>query len=135
MKWPSELVVVRHGESTYNALKAAKQKDPLYLRFKESYEQDWGSERTKRLAEAVQRKFFLGVSEHNTPLTEAGKEQARKTGENLRKEIALPQVIFISTSARTIETFESLKEGWKAGSFLLQQEVLLAESKGRRWYS
>lgn len=112
MLCPMELIFVRHGESAYNALKKRRARDPLYQRFRESYDRDWRSIETQGLAIGVKRKFFLGVSQHDTPITRMGREQAKAMAGNLRNEIALPDVVYISPSPRTKDTFESMKEGW-----------------------
>lgn len=109
---PSSLIIVRHGESRYNELKKVRNISPLYRRFIEEYESDWRSLQTQTLALAVKREFYLNVSQHNTPIVEAGKEQARTTGANLKNEILLPEVVFVSPSPRTGLTFECMKEGW-----------------------
>lgn len=109
---PSSLIFVRHGESEYNALKKRRARDPLYQRFRESYDKDWQSIETQGLALGVKRKFFLGVSQHDTPITSAGKKQAKAMARNLKNEIALPDVAFISPSPRTKDTFNAMKEGW-----------------------
>ncbi|MFY9457744.1 MAG: histidine phosphatase family protein [Candidatus Spechtbacterales bacterium] len=108
----SKLVIVRHGESKYNALKKIKENDPLYKQFRASYDRDWQSLETRTLALAVKQKFFLGVSQHYTPITEEGKRQARVTGANLKREMLLPDAVFVSPSPRTRDTFECIKEGW-----------------------
>lgn len=112
MYCPLELVIVRHGESAYNALKKVRNMSPLYKRFLEEYQKDWRSFQTQTLAVAVKQEFFLGVSQHNTPIIEVGKEQARITGANLKNEILLPEAIFVSPSPRTRDTFSCMKEGW-----------------------
>lgn len=112
MLCPTELIFVRHGESEYNALKKRRERDPLYQRFRESYTRDWQSIETQGLAIGVKRKFFLGVSQHYTPITSAGRKQGTAIAKNLKKEIALPDAIFISPSPRTKDTFLAMKEGW-----------------------
>lgn len=112
MGYPSELSIVRHGESAYNALKKIKEKDPLYQRFQEAYSKDWQSIEAQGLALAVKQKFSLGVSQHYTPITEEGKRQARVTGTNCKMEMRLPDVAFVSPCPRTRDTFDCMKEGW-----------------------
>lgn len=112
MNWPSEFTVVRHGESTSNELRKRKERDPLYRLFLESYCRDSQSLETRTSALAVKQKFSLGVGQHQTPITEEGKRQARSTGTGLKREISLPDVVFGSTAPRVIDTFECMKEGW-----------------------
>lgn len=117
MKWPNELVIVRHGESVYNALKAQKENDPLYQFFKQKYEEvsDWEAslpDELVKLAKEIARKFSLGISDYDTPMTEHGKEQSVRTGEELRKLIELPGAVFVSTFLRTRQTLEYIIQGW-----------------------
>jgi len=115
-EWPGELVIVRHGESEYNALKKLREKDPCYKEFVKAYATAWDSphnlEAAQELAEEIQQKFVLDRSSEKTALTDIGKQQAITTGENLKHEISLPDAIFVSTHLRTRQTFECLKEGW-----------------------
>lgn len=118
MKWPSELVIVRHGESAYNALKAQKENDPLYQRFKKKYNEvrDWEAPLPQDLvdlAKDIARKFSLGISDYHTPMTELGKEQSVRTGEELQRNIEMPDAIFVSTFLRTRQTLEYMTQGWR----------------------
>jgi hypothetical protein len=40
MKWPTELLLIRHAESAYNNLKKIKAADPVYARFRELFKRD-----------------------------------------------------------------------------------------------
>jgi len=40
MKWPTELLLIRHAESAYNNLKKEKLADKDYLRFKKAFAKD-----------------------------------------------------------------------------------------------
>jgi phosphohistidine phosphatase SixA len=51
------------------------------------------------------------MGDHNTPLAHNG-VQAKKVGENLKNELELPDVIFVSPYLRTKETLKQLMEGW-----------------------
>lgn len=117
LKWPKELVIVRHGESEYNVLKAKKAKDPFYQKFKKEYAKirDWETPippELEEMAREVARRFSLGVSDFHTPMTEIGKAQAIATGEKLKEVISLPDVIFVSPFVRTDETFQCMIQGW-----------------------
>jgi len=117
MKWPAELGIVRHGESTYNALKEQKKNDPLYQRFKAKYEEvpDWSAPLPQDLidlAVEISRKFSLGVSDYDTPMTARGEEQAVQTGKQLQKLVDLPDVIFVSPFLRTRQTLDFMTTGW-----------------------
>ena len=78
MKWPKELVIVRHGESEYNALKAKKESDPFYQEFKRRYKEirDWEApipSDIEEMAREVSRRFSLGQSDFHTQMTAVGK--------------------------------------------------------------
>lgn len=112
MKWPESLTLVRHGESEYNALRAVKEGSSLYQEFRQQYDTDWTSDRTRELAEEVRHIIHLEYGDHNTPLSERGILQARTTGERLREMIELPEVIFVSPYDRTHDTLNRMIEGW-----------------------
>lgn len=114
LKWPKSVTLIRHGESAYNILRPQKEKDEVYLRFKEEYEKDHRSPTTIRLAQEMQRKYSLGVGDYETPLTPNGQRQALITGQNLSKVIEKPDVIMVSPYFRTMETLARLAEGWPA---------------------
>lgn len=112
MKWPKKLTLVRHDESAYNALKKAKESDELYKEFRESYDADWLSDKTKELARRVKEKLSLSHGDHNTPLADNAGWQAESMAKELKEKINLPDVIFVSPYVRTWKTLESMKKGW-----------------------
>ncbi len=120
MKWPNSLTFIRHGESAYNYLRILKRDNPDYEKFCDIFERDfskaedenWPSEELKVLAKNIWRTFKLGVSDYDTPLTEEGISQAKKTGLELKNKILLPDIVYISPYLRTRQTLGSLKEGW-----------------------
>lgn len=112
MKWPSSLTLVRHGQSAYNILRAKKTADPLYQEFKRAFEKNHRSHITIRLAEQVQEKFALGVSDYNTPLTDEGVQQAKMTGKKLQQEVPAPDIIIMSPYLRTKETLRHILSEW-----------------------
>ncbi len=112
MKWPLELTLVRHGQSAYNVLRAQKEADPEYQRFKELFKRDPNGEATRELALAIKAKFALKTGDHKTPLTDEGHHQAYVTGTGLRHRITLPDVVIYSPYVRTEETLEGLCRGW-----------------------
>jgi broad specificity phosphatase PhoE len=115
MKWPTEVTLIRHGQSTYNALRKTKARDADWIAFKAAYENDFGSLETRRLAEIVMEKFALGVSDYETPLTDKGIQQAQLTGKGLReRKTPLPDVVFYSPYKRTESTLAHLIDGWPA---------------------
>ncbi len=120
MKWPNSLTFIRHGESAYNELKLRKLENPEYAHFKELFDRDfavaederWPSEELKTLARSIWQKTKLTVSDYGTPLTQVGYEQARKTGSELSKVIAVPDIIYASPYLRTRQTLQGIQEGW-----------------------
>lgn len=77
---PSDIFLVRHGQSAWNA---------------------WGKERMKQ---GEPPPGMEGVADHKTPLTDWGKEQARQTGVALFDKFGSPAVIYYSPYKRTAET-------------------------------
>lgn len=120
MKWPLNLTFIRHGESAYNVLKPLKLADPEYQEFvvlfdkeyAEAHDAGWASDELKDLAYRVWQKNRLLVSDYDTPLTEAGKEQARTTGSRLNELMTLPDIVYVSPYVRTRQTLAMLQEGW-----------------------
>ena len=115
MKWPETLTVVRHGQSAYNALKAAKEADPQYQEFKRAYnKRQKDPDTAKELAQQLiaSRTFMLDFGDHDTPLSEEGHRQAETTGSKLSERIKLPDVIFVSPYTRTKQTLGSMAVGW-----------------------
>jgi broad specificity phosphatase PhoE len=112
MKWPSHLVIIRHGESAYNALRAEKAASELYQEFLAAFESDYRSSRTVELAKQVRSQFALGCSDYATPLSKRGQDQARTTGHRLSETgIPKPDVVFVSPYLRTNETFRGILGG------------------------
>ena len=111
MKWPSHLVIIRHGESAYNALRREKQADELYQRFIRAFESDHRSPETQQLAFLVKERFALGVSDYQTPCSEEGKLQGRRLGARINEKMPKPDVVFISPYLRTDQTFDWMMEG------------------------
>ena len=87
-KWPSHIVIVRHGESERNAAK----------------------DRAKRSASA--HSFGLGLRDMDTPLTKRGLEQARETGTALAKRRRF-DTVFSSPYKRAFQTAECILAGLK----------------------
>jgi broad specificity phosphatase PhoE len=112
MKWPTQLVLVRHAESAYNILREKKAQDPEYQEFKRLYEENFESPKTRKLAVIMHDRYSLGVSDAKTPITEAGSTMALTTGMLISAEIELPDVVFVSPYLRTEETFSQMKSGW-----------------------
>jgi broad specificity phosphatase PhoE len=113
MKWPSELLLIRHAESAYNILKKEKLADPEYLSFQAEFEKDPESPQLRPMAALLHKRYTLNCSDRDTPITPAGEAQARVTGRRMREAGAIaPDVIFVSPYLRTMETLRILKEEW-----------------------
>lgn len=115
MKWPNTLSAIRHGESAYNALKVVKATDPLYLEFKQAYENPQADQaEVMALAHAVHEsgRLQLPHGNHDTPLTAEGVRQAEVTGSRLSSLIELPDIVMVSPYDRTWQTYQGLVRGW-----------------------
>jgi broad specificity phosphatase PhoE len=124
MKWPKTLNIIRHGQSTYNALKHKKAADPLYQEFRAKFSAaikgvvagdvlGWGvPDAVRAMAVELQGRYCLNASDFAVPLTDEGVEQARVTGRHLKGAEQLPDVILYSPYLRTRQTLEGLIEGW-----------------------
>ena len=56
MKWPAELLLIRHAESAYNNLKKQKDADPDYRRFRTLLENDPSNPEIQPLAVVLHKK-------------------------------------------------------------------------------
>jgi len=113
MKWPTQLVIVRHAQSEYNILRDMKSTDPTYAEFVRAYNKDYRSNESRKLADEVRSKFSLNISDWETRITSAGVEMAHHTGTALKSHlIETPDVIFTSPYIRTMETLGCMKLGW-----------------------
>ncbi len=112
MKWPASITMVRHGESAYNALRAAKGKDPEYAEFLRLYEEDYRSPACRSLAETMWVRYGLSTSDYETPLSDAGLRQASRTGAALAAETQFqPDIVLVSPYLRTRQTWEQMQRG------------------------
>jgi broad specificity phosphatase PhoE len=106
-------MLIRHGQSAYNVLRAKKQQDPLYRRFQTAYQRGIVDTETIKLAQEIKEKYALDVGDYKTPLTPEGEFQAAITGEKLLKaNTETPDVIIYSPYLRTRETMDFLSRGW-----------------------
>jgi broad specificity phosphatase PhoE len=112
MKYPETLSFIRHDISAYNVLNAKKDASPVYREFKKAYDKDPDSDESHRLAIEVKEQFLFPYTDRNTPLAEGSGIQAEIMGQNLKKRIDLPDVIFVSPYKRTIDTLEMMTKGW-----------------------
>lgn len=109
---PSQLICVRHGQSTLNALSGERYRDPYYKEFREVYNKYPLSVECKNRATQLFNKYGYKIGDHASPLTQKGQEQARITGRELKGQIEIPEAIFISPYKRCQETFQYMVEGW-----------------------
>jgi len=113
MKWPKELLLIRHAESAYNKLKQAKDNDPEYGRFCEMFEHDRSNPELRSLADSLHKRYLVEYSDRHTPITSTGEEQARITSRRMRESgMYCPDVIFVSPYLRTEQTLRILQEEW-----------------------
>jgi broad specificity phosphatase PhoE len=113
MKWPTELLLIRHAESAYNKLKKTKDADPEYRRFRNLFEADTSCDELRDLAQTMRTRYALTTSDRETPITAAGEEQAAATGREMRKAgVNVPDVVFVSPYLRTEETLRLMQEQW-----------------------
>jgi broad specificity phosphatase PhoE len=113
LKWPTELVLIRHMQSAYNILRDQKENSALYQQFKRAYNRDYTSAETSRLADLVTEQFGLRVSDSETAGTPRGMRQALTTGRRIRKLVlGPPHGVIVSPYHRTKVTYDQLKLGW-----------------------
>lgn len=112
MKWPETLILVRHDESAFNALKKAKEQNPIYQQFKQQFELDPTADQTIALAKAVKDRWALNIGDHNTPLAQNAGHQAETMAGRLKEIMSLPDVILVSPYERTLHTLANMKKGW-----------------------
>jgi broad specificity phosphatase PhoE len=113
MKWPSELLLIRHAESAYNDMKRRKDADPEHQRFCRLFAEDRSQEEVHALSLVLRKRYVLGYNDRNIPITAAGELQARATGRGMREAgIAAPEVIFVSPYRRTAQTLALMQEEW-----------------------
>lgn len=110
MKWPSQLIIIRHGQSVYNVLRDKKKLDPEYRKFVRAFDKDYTSEDTRFLAQIMRKKYESGVSDYDTPLTFAGKKQAESLGSKILAYAGYsPDVVFVSPYLRTRQTYQHMR--------------------------
>lgn len=112
MKWPQQLLLIRHAESSYNALKRQMNTDAQYQRFKEAYAVDPLSRQSRELAVALADRYPAEHADMSTPLASGGLTQAQKLGKYLRHEAPLPDVVYVSPYTRAWATLSGILDGW-----------------------
>lgn len=133
MKWPKNLVIIRHGMSAYNELRFEKENDELYKRFLVAFNENYRSRETQRLAGEVKDRFALGCSDYDTPISANGVNQAIETGARFKRicpDIPEPDVIYVSPYARTNQTLARLiAGGLQIGDAKIVQEDRIREQE------
>lgn len=90
MNRPKQIILIRHAESARNVAK----KDTTYF------------------ADEYARRHIKGVPDYKIPLTKAGEEHARQTGEYLRERFGTFDYIYHSGYKRTKDTLENLLKAY-----------------------
>jgi broad specificity phosphatase PhoE len=111
MKWPSYIVIIRHAQSAYNALRKKKQADPVYREFRRFFDEGVDPAHLLERAKNIKEMFALGYSDYDTPLTREGGSQALRVGSRINSFAPAPDVVFFSPYARTRETLNTMIEG------------------------
>jgi probable phosphoglycerate mutase len=109
MHLPSQVVLVRHAESTLNVAKA---KSPVFFKTEEA------------------RLPFLGVPDHEIDLTPRGEQQAAETGAALCRNGLAFDVAYHSGYKRTVRTLEEILgayPGTRAANVDIHYSILLRE--------
>ncbi|HEX5430177.1 MAG TPA: histidine phosphatase family protein [Patescibacteria group bacterium] len=111
MKWPAQLVLIRHAQSEYNVLRQKKAQDPTYKEFVEKFDKGEDGLEMRNLALKVQGDFALRCSDRGTPITQEGCSQASRTAAGMKEalklcHISLPDVIYVSPYLRARQTYE-----------------------------
>lgn len=112
MKWPAHLLLVRHAESAYNALKLRMNEDELYQDFKIAYQQNPLSDKVVEMAKQLHQLYPPQHSDMLTPLAVGGLEQAHQLGKQLRQMSSLPDVVYVSPYLRTWATLVGVLDEW-----------------------
>ena len=93
---------------------------------------DWPSDSLKSLARQVMPLAKVPYSDYKIPLTEEGFNQAKVSGNQLKKRIPLPDIVYVSPYLRTRQTFEALIGGWKElkNSRMVLEERIREQERG-----
>lgn len=113
MKWPKQVMLIRHDTSAYNLLNDKKKENSLYQEFLKYFAKDPNGYHTQDLARRVQAMFSLRTGDARTELADKEGKQAYATGKGLSSG-KIPDIIFVSPYKRTMMTLEHIKRGWPA---------------------
>jgi len=116
LKWPKDITLVRHGQSAYNILKSQRDQDPEYQQFKLLFDKDPTSQDCVALAQIMQQRYALGISDQDTPVLDGeASEAAVKVGAALQPRFPVPpNAVYVSPYQRTVTTLELMSQGWPA---------------------
>ncbi len=115
MKWPTELLLIRHAESAYNNLRQQKDADPDYRKFQLLFDTERSHADLPALANMLYQRHALGCSDRETRITTKGEHQARLTGRGMMTAgVVCPDIVFVSPYLRTMETLRLIREEWPA---------------------
>ncbi|MDQ5943701.1 MAG: Histidine phosphatase family protein [Patescibacteria group bacterium] len=89
MKRPKQLILIRHAESSRNEAK-----------------------KSVFFADEYARRHVKGIPDYKIPITEAGKENAIKTGEYLKEHFGTFDYVYHSGYKRTKDTLEAILEAY-----------------------
>jgi broad specificity phosphatase PhoE len=133
MKWPSELLLVRHAPSAYNQLRHKMGRDTTYRQFVAAFNNDPLSDKTIELAKKVHQKFPT-VEDIDTPLSDGAIAHAKDLGVWLRQNQNLPDVVYVSPYVRTWATLTGIFDGWPelADVRLIEEERIREQEFGLR---
>jgi probable phosphoglycerate mutase len=110
MKELESLTIVRHGVSTYNQSKTAREIDPEYIAFRTAYDRGFQSPECASLARSLRVRLKEGHHESETPLLADLHSQAIETGRGLSQR-EVPELIIVSPYLRTRQTLEQMTIG------------------------
>lgn len=119
MKWPNQLVFVRHAQSVYNVLRARKEADPQYQEFKDLFESGKDKDWLMMLAARIQQKYALECSDRDTPLVDTAltyqiEPTALALGELIiNGELEYPDAVFVSPFLRAMWTWDGIFSFWR----------------------
>jgi len=100
-KWPTRLVLVRHGQSQYN-----EERELVNRGILKTY--------TKKIK---------GMRNADIPLSSKGKTQARQTGKFLKKKYKYFDLIFVSPFRRARDTAKIIAERFPQARFIIEERV------------
>jgi broad specificity phosphatase PhoE len=134
MKWPQQLILVRHAESAYNALKHRMRQDPAYRQFLHNFEHQPMDPSTHSLAEQLHSRYPVRYADMQTPLAPGAGEQARQLGTIMRRQLEIPDVVYVSPYVRTWATLSQILHGWPelARTRVIEEERIREQEFGDR---